>query len=157
MSSLRGYFAALDERSFFRHRNDFQSDLKHKMNTRDMPRGARDLLRKLLACGCEIWLIGSRANGTARMNSDWDFFVFGNADVYEQLRTHLPIENIDLLVVTNGDEFASPWPREADGAIKRGSLTAWKWQQLTSDRASYEATKWPDHWGISQSALKIAK
>lgn len=33
----------------------------------------------------EIWLIGSRAAGTAKDDSDWDFLVFGDAMCLEEL------------------------------------------------------------------------
>ena len=34
-----------------------------------------------------IWLVGSRANDTARDDSDWDFLVFSSSPISEDIKT----------------------------------------------------------------------
>lgn len=89
-----------------------------------------------------IWLFGSRANGNAKALSDWDLLVFSDRAVLEELRKdeHLHRGSADLLVVYDGDNFEKPW-----GETKSGSLSQWKWQQLSPTSAQYESIKfYPD-------------
>ena len=89
-----------------------------------------------------VWLIGSRANGTATPNSDWDFIAFGTAASLEFLRmaVHLHRQDTDFLVVTNDDDFAAAW-----GATdKTGSLTEWDWKQVSESLCCYTQSKWVD-------------
>ena len=56
----------------------------------------------------EVWLFGSRANGTAHSESDWDYLAFwdGKTALFDQLHTDRRFlqDDIDLLVLlTNGD------------------------------------------------------
>ncbi len=90
-----------------------------------------------------IWLVGSRANGTATETSDWDFIVFGSTKILENLKDdeilHRP--DVDFLVVLDdGNSFERPWGRR-----KRGSLASWKWVKNNDSSATYVGTKWfPD-------------
>jgi predicted nucleotidyltransferase len=89
----------------------------------------------------EIWLMGSRANGTHRPDSDWDYFVFGNERILRSLarrrKFHQP--DIDPLIVYDGNQFRKPW---ADGPRwKTGSLSAWQWNLVGHGEATYWATK----------------
>jgi len=73
----------------------------------------------------QVWLFGSRANGTAKDSSDWDFFVFANANVLHALRCDRWFQrtDVDLLIVTDGDNFECPWERsDFPGSFKRGHL-----------------------------------
>jgi len=90
----------------------------------------------------EIWLFGSRANNTSTELSDWDLMVMANKEVLESLiiSPHDP-ECVDLLVVYDGNNFSGPWPRQSDGALKRGSLIDWEWHQIGPEEAEYKATK----------------
>lgn len=87
-----------------------------------------------------IWLIGSRANGRAKPNSDTDLLVFGsNATIRLIVESMLPPQEIDCLVVFDGNQYRDPWQE------KSGSLTSIKWQQLSDRRARYIGAKWiPD-------------
>jgi hypothetical protein len=87
-----------------------------------------------------VWLIGSRANATAIVGSDWDFIAFGTQATLEFLRTatHLHDEKTDFLVVTNGEDFQAAWG-ETD---KTGSLSEWKWNELSDTEATYVQSKW---------------
>lgn len=59
----------------------------------------------------EIWLIGSRAIGSEREDSDWDFLVFAGKECLNNLssRHDLNLSNVDLLVVYDEDHFQEPW------------------------------------------------
>jgi len=90
-----------------------------------------------------IWLIGSRANGTARENSDWDYIAFGDNDVLRCIENNenLHRSNTDFLVVTNDEDFRSAWG-EKD---KSGSLSEWEWHQLSPTEAQYQEAKWVEN------------
>lgn len=85
-----------------------------------------------------IWLIGSRANDTHKEDSDWDFLIFADEELLNSLekRPALRLQYVDFLVVFNGDDFRDPWSN------KRGSLSDWKWKQLSTGRAKYWEVKW---------------
>ena len=82
-----------------------------------------------------VWLIGSRANGTATAASDWDFVAFGTQATLQFLRqaTALHRANTDFLVVTNGEDFEAAWG-ELD---KTGCLTEWQWRSISESEAEY--------------------
>jgi predicted nucleotidyltransferase len=89
-----------------------------------------------------IWLMGSRANNSAKPNSDWDILVFGNETIFNKLKLeNRPNSKIDLLIVYDGNRFEGPWLRESDKARKRGNLRDWKWKLLSDSEAQYEAAK----------------
>ncbi|MGE5268897.1 MAG: hypothetical protein ACM3JG_04405 [Thiohalocapsa sp.] len=92
-----------------------------------------------------MWLIGSRAQQTADLNSDWDFIAFGNAKALRSLRQRKALNKamVDLLVVYDGNRFEKPW-RESDGRKKKGSLRDWEWQQISDKKATYRATKFSE-------------
>ena len=83
----------------------------------------------------EVWLFGSRSNGTARPDSDWDLFAFANHEIFQKLQGDPSRRrpDIDLLVVLDGNEFRGPW----DNNPKRGWLTEWEWKKLSAAEASY--------------------
>lgn len=88
----------------------------------------------------EIWLLGSRANGTAKPTSDWDFLVLGGPGVRAALEaeTDLHREDVDILVLDDETgEFSAVW-----GHAKTGSLSRWEWTLESEDSATYKATKW---------------
>jgi hypothetical protein len=98
----------------------------------------------MLAADVEVWLIGSRADGTAKAASDWDFVVFDGADVLRRLQKEPAVPSMDILVVIDDHTYISPWPRPEDGQPKRGTWSQWKWRKLTDEEATYESAKWPD-------------
>ena len=117
------------------------------------PAAISDFVKSL--SGYEVWLIGSRANGTARENSDWDLLVFGSADLLARLEGQSMVEDVDVLVVVDRDRLQSPWKRTTDGVVKSGSLAGWKWTRKSEREATYEGTKWPDDWGSPRRAVRI--
>jgi predicted nucleotidyltransferase len=99
-----------------------------------------------------IWLFGSRANGDHNQNSDWDLFVFVNDRVLDLLKADTELKNeseknnIDLLVVFDGDEFKSPWkrPGEEINPYKKGCLAGvhnFDWKTISEVEANYTARK----------------
>ena len=104
-----------------------------------------------------IWLIGSRANGTQRANSDWDLLVFAATGGLECLATHSEHhrDDVDCLVQT-GPTFKRAW-----GEAKSLSLPELKWQDLSPSLAAYIGKKWSDREGstgvvpINQKAIRV--
>lgn len=88
----------------------------------------------------EVWLIGSRANGTARPDSDWDLLVFADEPTFQRMRKNRRLRRaeIDCLVVRDGNEFREPWGRRP----KHGDLSGWGWTTISQSEAEYDATKW---------------
>ena len=96
-----------------------------------------------LAAACAdvsaIWLFGSRANGTARVGSDWDLLVFGGESAHECLAaaSHLHRADVDCLVMRGADEFSNAWGAKP----KSGSLSGWEWKQVSEIAARYTEVK----------------
>ncbi len=86
-----------------------------------------------------IWLLGSRANNTSQVDSDWDLLVFGSQDILKSLRndSRFNLDSVDLLIVYNGKDFEKPWGEKT----KSGSLPEWDWKEVDSNNATYRATK----------------
>jgi len=102
----------------------------------------------------KVWLIGSRADGTAKPSSDWDYIAIADAPTLKALSTDAAFNDptIDLLVVYDGDCFCKPWP---DGdRVKQGSLDGWQWR-AGDNQATYKATKPPENGNFS--ATKVGK
>ena len=87
-----------------------------------------------------VWLVGSRANGTATAASDWDFIAFGTQATLKFLRetTALHRAKTDFLVVTNGEDFQAAWGEVS----KSGSLSEWQWKSLSESESEYMQSKW---------------
>ncbi|GAI86591.1 unnamed protein product, partial [marine sediment metagenome] len=70
--------------------------------------------------------------------SDWDLLVFANEQILESLKIDkdFQLNNIDLLVVYNGNDFQDPWKN------KRGSLKEFRWEKLSNRKARYIEKKW---------------
>jgi hypothetical protein len=89
----------------------------------------------------EVWLIGSRADGSAQNTSDWDYIVIADPSTLESLSGTLEFNepNVDLLVVYDGGNFRKPSPDE--DREKHGSLSGWDRNQTSETEAHYRATK----------------
>ena len=87
----------------------------------------------------EIWLIGSRANDSASVESDWDFIAMGSTNTlaYLQKSVHLHRADVDFLVVINGDDFEVAWGDRP----KSGSLNEWEWTKKSNIDAEYMQSK----------------
>lgn len=86
----------------------------------------------------EIWLFGSRANGEANQNSDWDFLIFTDQITFNLLKNdkEFNLPNVDLLVNIdkNGNCF-SPFNN------KKSNLIEWEWNLINSNEATYKSVK----------------
>ena len=89
----------------------------------------------------EIWLIGSRAAGTQRDDSDWDYLVFGDERILRSLtrRKRFKVPGVDILIVYDGKHFKKPWVD--NGRRKHGSLSCWCWRTVSPTEARYRGTK----------------
>ena len=87
----------------------------------------------------EIWLLGSRANGTAREDSDWDLLILGTDETLTTLRRTPSFhrDDVDALVAAN-NEFVNAWGEK----VKSGSMAGWEWVRLNDFFAEYLENKW---------------
>jgi hypothetical protein len=120
-----------------------------------LPEHLRDFVQRIWRSGHEVWLIGSRANGNAKIDSDWDILIFGDRLLLNALTSEEPIEGADVLVVHDGDSFQSPWNKTEEGILKSGSLSGWEWHRKSDTAATYSGTKWPHDWGSIKNATRI--
>lgn len=90
-----------------------------------------------------IWLLGSRANGYHKDDSDWDLLVFADEEILSLLREDNIFfkSNVDLLVVYDGKNFEEPWESEKTGRRKRENLIDWEWKTISKDKATYVGDK----------------
>ena len=87
------------------------------MATYLLPQIAQQVLQALTAlepAPQSVWLFGSRANGRVTPKSDTDLLVFASQAFLEVLRSAMPTkpEDVDILVVIDGETIAYPWKRE---------------------------------------------
>ena len=63
----------------------------------------------------EVWLYGSRANGTERVDSDWDYLAYADKSTLDRLALDVRFdrEDVDLMIVVDGNRFLKPWLRAA--------------------------------------------
>jgi predicted nucleotidyltransferase len=114
------------------------------MSQTDLPAELRafraDLTRSFPAI-TEVWLFGSRANGTATDASDWDLLVLSDDSL--KAEDVAPAERFRSerfeLFIAHGDTFECPWPRARDGVRPSGDFPGWKWR-WEGDTAIYEGT-----------------
>ncbi len=111
----------------------------------------------------EVWLFGSRANGSARPESDWDYMAFADEATLTALggdpRFHRA--GIDLKIVIDGTRFFAPWPglSRSDNSLAKVD-GGWHWERLSPTQATYRATKPPEAEGsevrvFKQCALRV--
>lgn len=103
-----------------------------------------------------IWLFGSRANNTFRLNSDWDFFIFGNLAILGSLRADNSFRRlcVDLFVVYDGNRFESPWIDEDQAKVGRLQncvdvvselyVYGYRWRRVSDTEATYISTRHRD-------------
>jgi len=80
---------------------------------------------------------------------------FASAAVLRRLQAceHLHDSEIDLLVVVDGDEFASAWGRERS----HGSLARWAWRQANRSEAFYDEARWDERDGASGAVARVRR
>lgn len=121
-----------------------------------LPDTLSSFVQRISSAGFEVWLMGSRANDNAKVESDWDLLIFGDNTLLNCLEQEQPPENSDVLVVYDGDAFRSPWNKTDDGVIKSGSLSGWEWRKASETEATYSGTKWPHDWGSTKRSTRIS-
>ena len=92
-----------------------------------------------------IWLMGSRANNTAREDSDWDLLVFADKPIFDAIAADSTFFDaaIDLMVVFDGDKFENPFGGRDGRRVKNGSLSEWEWRHFSLDIATYKVSAAP--------------
>ena len=80
---------------------------------------------------------------------------FASPAVLKRLQAceHLHESEIDLLVVVNGDEFASAW----GAARSRGSLARWAWRQTNGNEAFYDEPCWAERDGANGAVSRVRR
>ena len=84
-------------------------------------------------------------HGTASEDSDWDYLAFGDWIVLDAIRSDARFrrEGVDLLIVTNGVRFETPWlnPIGLNWGSLGDDMEGLRWKQLSPTTATYTATK----------------
>lgn len=81
-------------------------------------------------------------------DSDWDYLAFADESTLHRLSLDMRFDrdDVDLMIVVDGNRFLTPWLRE-DGPQKQGTLLegvgvgGLEWTQESDIVASYTATK----------------
>lgn len=103
----------------------------------------------------EVWLFGSRANGLATSESDWDYMAFADGATLTALRgdSRFHRAGVHLMIVTDGDHFEAPWMEGS--RLDRGELAkGWHWNRVSEAKATYLAKK-GDFRPIERCALRV--
>ena len=114
-------------------------------NQIEIPIFALDIIDELTAeTGVtSVWLIGSRANGNAKIKSDWDILVFSNKEPFHRKPRHECVDVVRVgpleIVQLEGETYAFPFNN-------------WKWNQIDEQTATYEGTKIIDRPGVGDTA-----
>jgi hypothetical protein len=77
-----------------------------------------------------IWLVGSRANGYAKENSDWDLVVFSFNEPTITTNRH---QNVDVIQVGPSGTFLL----EGKNLEFLLSFANWNWKQVSDGEATY--------------------
>lgn len=109
------------------------------MKISDFPSYVSKILRKLTSepSALSIWFIGSRANGTDRPDSDWDFILFVNDEICEKKTRH---KNVDIIRVDKNGQYLL----EGQKSNMVGSFNTWKWREESPILSSYTVRKTPN-------------
>lgn len=111
----------------------------HPMTINEFPAQVFEVLNALISEKEteSIWFVGSRANGTERPDSDWDFIVFVCDKLSERRARH---SQIDIIRVDqNGSYLLEGQPIELSGQFK-----TWQWREIEPGRATYTVRATPE-------------
>jgi len=84
-----------------------------------------------------IWFIGSRANNTHRLQSDWDFICFFNRSIQEHKQRS---EKVDIIQVGNDGKYLL----EGLSMMSEGNFSQWNWEKVDSNSSQYISRKAPE-------------
>lgn len=88
----------------------------------------------------EVWLIGSRANGTATEESDWDLLVFTDEDPHPVAARRLKVKIDILRVGPSGRALLEGKPEDL-----RFEFADFSWSSVSGECASYIGKKSNDY------------
>ena len=91
-----------------------------------------------------IWLIGSRANGNAKITSDWDILVFSNKKPFYRKIRH---EYVDVVRVGPSGNA------QLEGETHVLQFSSWKWNQTDKQTATYIGNRFIDYPGGVRDAV----
>ena len=83
-----------------------------------------------------IWLVGSRANGTEREDSDWDILTFVEEDVSPR---DIRDDRVDVIKV----DLKGNYLLEGQNSYLIGSFDKWGWRDLGCEKANYSVRRTP--------------
>jgi hypothetical protein len=89
-----------------------------------------------------IWSLDHEPGDACAGEQPTRLLAFADMPTLKQLRAYdsLHSSDVELLVVIDGDLFASAW-----GACKlSGSLARWAWRRVSSTEAFYDESRWAD-------------
>src|SRR5688572_1745677 len=108
-----------------------------------MPNEVEQFIPRLLQCCLDVryvWLIGEDELAVRDALPRWELLAFADAPTLQRLRKTdaLHREDIDVMVVTDGDVFENAWGRRR----LSGSLVRWGWRQGAGADAYYHEARW---------------
>ena len=103
----------------------------------------QDVLFRVLSTCLDIvsvWSIDHAPQAVCATLEHRKLLAFGDERTLSRLRAseHLHDSDVDFLVVTDGDSFASAWgPNRLSGSLGR-----WAWRQTSRNQAYYDESRW---------------
>lgn len=103
------------------------------MNITDFPVPVANILSTLTteSSTLAVWFIGSRANGTERKDSDWDFLVFIDGEISEK---NVRCAYVDLV---NVDKYFQYLLEGQKLDLSGSFIKNWNWREISSELAHY--------------------
>lgn len=109
-----------------------------------IPEPIQSFMAEMHGRGFQVWMLGSRVNGTATDESDWDVLIFGNEELLRELVERDPVsDDCDLLVVLVDATFRKPWSENPER--ETGNCTLWKWQEQSGGNTAIYKGENPDY------------
>jgi hypothetical protein len=123
-----------------------------------LPARWRGFLREVLASSLDIrsiWWIGHAPLEERRDAPLLQLLAFGSAAVLERLRKRDPLRrpDVELLVVLDGDAFASAW----GPSLWTGSLARWAWRETSPGEAYYDESRWAQAAGKGGTVVRVRR
>ncbi len=111
----------------------------HSLKLSDFPDSVSAVLESLIGESetDSIWFIGSRANGTEREDSDWDFIAFVTDITAERSARS---GEVDIVRVDREGNCLL----EGKGLALKHPFKTWRWRRIGPNRASYTVRVTPE-------------
>ena len=111
----------------------------HKNTDMKFPKEVQSIIEQVKreADIISIWFIGSRANNTHNLESDWDFICFFNRSIQEHKQRS---KMVDIIQVGNDDKYLL----EGQSVKMEGDFSKWNWRQVDSNSSQYISRKVPE-------------